>query len=73
MRINVIKQSLLNLVLTIFILVFGTACEEKDPPEPVKQGLKITFSHKVDGNDLRVNQLIYINAAGNPYEVTEVM
>lgn len=73
MKINGIKYQLLNLALTAFILFFASACEEKEPSEPVKQGLKITFSHKVDGNDLKVNQLIYTNAAGNPYEVTEVM
>ncbi|MDY0101578.1 MAG: hypothetical protein RBS07_01490 [Lentimicrobium sp.] len=72
MRINSIAHLLGNLILTAFIVVFITACQD-DPPDPVKQGLEITFSHKVDGSDLVVNNMIYTNAAGNPYEVTEIM
>ncbi|MDP2424112.1 MAG: hypothetical protein Q8M23_07180 [Bacteroidales bacterium] len=35
--------------------------------------MRISFSHKVDGELLQEDQMIYTNAAGNRYEVIEVM
>lgn len=72
MRMNSRIHLLGHLLFAAFILGFVAACQD-DPPDPVKQGLEITFSHKVDGSDLIVNNMIYTNAAGNPYEVTEIM
>jgi hypothetical protein len=49
-----------------------TSCTEKKPAETTNK-LKIMFNHRVDNNSLIFNQMIYTNAAGNNYEVTEVM
>ena len=54
-----------------FILIISTlliGCGNKE--ETGK--LDLQFSHHVDGNSLILNQLIYTNAAGNPYQVHEV-
>ena len=69
---NSIAHLTCKLIFVVFIMGFITACQN-DPPEPEKQGLEITFSHKVDGNVLIVNNMMYTNTAGNPYEVTEIM
>ncbi len=48
------------------------SCSEKQPDkEPNK--LRIVFKHQVGGQNLKTNELIYRNAAGNPYEISEVM
>ncbi|MBE0641961.1 MAG: hypothetical protein IH599_07995 [Bacteroidales bacterium] len=48
-------------------------CTKDDPPEPDPTGkLKLSFYHFVDGAPLTTDQLIYTNAAGNEYLITEV-
>ena len=55
------------------VIMSGLAsCTEKKPAETTNK-LKIKFNHRVDNNSLIFNQMIYTNAAGNNYEVTEVM
>lgn len=49
-----------------------TSCTEKKPVENSNK-LNIKFKHRVDNNNLVFNQMIYVNAAGNNYEVTEIM
>lgn len=59
----------------IFLLILATllgSCR-KDKQEEVKSRMLIHFEHKVDGEPLATDQMIYTNAAGNVYEVTEVM
>lgn len=59
--------------ILVLLLVFSlTACTEKESPAP-ENGLKIIFSHLAEDEPLITNQMIYENAAGNPYEVTEIM
>lgn len=59
----------------IFLLILATflgSCK-KDKQEEVKSRMLIHFEHKVNGVPLVTDQMIYTNAAGNVYEVTEVM
>lgn len=59
----------------IFLLILATllgSCR-KDKQEEVKSRMLIHFEHKVNGEPLVTDQMIYTNAAGNVYEVTEVM
>ena len=59
----------------IFLLILATlmgSCK-KDKQEEVKSRMLIHFEHKVDGEPLIKDQMIYTNAAGNVYEVTEVI
>jgi len=63
-------RQILVLISCLILMLFS--CKEKDPvKEPNK--LRITFKHQVDGEVLKTNELIYQNAAGNPYEIKEVM
>jgi len=59
-------------VMFLVLVALSVSCKkDKDEPEPAR--LQIRFSHKVDGQPLIKDQMIYTNAAGNVYEVTEVM
>jgi len=61
--------------LTIFLLLLAVliiSCK-KDKDEPESARMRIHFVHKVDAQPLIKNQMIYTNAAGNNYEVTEIM
>ncbi|MCC5928123.1 MAG: hypothetical protein JJU28_02655 [Cyclobacteriaceae bacterium] len=58
------------LVVLLLTVLFYSGCTNDDP---VAGGtLELSFLHKVDGADLVLNDMRYINAAGNHYEVTEV-
>lgn len=48
-----------------------TSC--KDDPEEKLSTVKIQFNHMVDGQALETHQMKYVNAAGNQYEVSEIM
>ena len=61
-----LSLSLFSLVLTL------TGCKEDVVPQPATS-LQINFLHKLDGNPLVTDSMMYTNAAGNNYEVTEIM
>lgn len=56
-------------VWAVLPMVFFACKKEK---EEGKGSIEIQFVHKVEGALLEVDQMIYENAAGNPYEVNEV-
>jgi hypothetical protein len=63
--------------IVIVVLIAACAlinCNKKSVPEPeINTGrLELVFEHYVNGSPLEKNSLIYVNAAGNPYLVTEV-
>ncbi len=57
-----------------FLFLF-TGCKKNEDPPPVALSGTLFFSidHQVDGAPLKLNELIYTNAAGNEYLVTDVM
>ena len=57
----------LLLPLFLFPLLF-TSCED----EPEVGNLNINFTHYVDQAPIQLNQMIYTNAASNPYQVNEI-
>lgn len=59
-------------ILLLSLIALLNSCG-KDNEEPAKASMQIRFVHKVDGAPLIKDQMIYTNAAGNHYEVTEVM
>ena len=61
-----------SIIVLLFSILVSVACN-KDKEEPEKASMQIRFVHKVDGEPLIKDQMIYTNAAGNVYEVTEVM
>jgi hypothetical protein len=65
------RQALIFVFSSLFsALLFFPACTDKE--EMAAGTLELNFVHKVDGAELILNDMRYINAAGNPYEVTEV-
>ncbi|MBK6963916.1 MAG: hypothetical protein IPH20_08180 [Bacteroidales bacterium] len=59
--------------LVFFIVLFTfTGCRDEED-KPVETSLKLSFRHTVDGADLIADEMIYTNAAGNEYEITEMM
>ncbi|MGF1636449.1 MAG: MbnP family protein [Cyclobacteriaceae bacterium] len=54
----------------IFFLCWLHAC--KDNVDLPVNNVKFEFVHQIDGNPMVANDMRYINAAGNEYEVTEV-
>lgn len=64
----------MRIIVAIFILLATLlgSCK-KDTQDEVQSKMKIHFMHKVEGEPLIKNQMIYTNAAGNVYEVAEIM
>jgi len=59
--------------IALLFLPFFISCKKQEPAPIAKSGRIIfTFEHQVNGASLIKNDLIYTNAAGNPYLVTEV-
>lgn len=58
----------------LLFLVFFTACKENPPEEPGSDTgkLSIGFLHLADGSPLVIDTMMYVNAAGNFYMITEV-
>lgn len=69
------KQALNSIVfLMISLLLFSFAgCAEKENPAADGNALRIIFQHRVGDQDVVFNDMRYTNAAGNPYEVREIM
>lgn len=69
------ERSLLVLPSFLVIMILFGGCKKSDEePTPGPYGkITFTFSHQVDGKPLRKNELIYTNAAGNEYLVTDLM
>lgn len=64
-------KPILFAVITAGILCIASC--GRDPDEnPASGKISITFRHLVNGEDLRVDTAIYVNAAGNHYLVSEI-
>jgi len=59
------------LLLAVLLPILFSGCSDDDPPAVNTHGrLVLILEHRGDGRPLVRNQRIYINAAGNPYEVS---
>ncbi len=56
--------------LSLCLLCFVFSCR-KEKPDPLA-GLKIEVEHSVNGSPLIVDEMRYLNAAGNQYMITEI-
>lgn len=63
---------LLSILLSTFLLV-NVSCKDENQVEKTTGKISISFNHKVDGLPLQKDMMKYINAAGNPYEINQVM
>jgi len=66
------KFNLTKYILYISIIFLLSCKKETTNNEGDFGKLKIEFSHSVDSLPLVKNQMVYINAAGNQYEISEV-
>jgi hypothetical protein len=72
MKNRMIKRK--NISIFLILILFLTGCKKEDSPAPVTPSGTIIFliDHQVNGQPLVENEMIYTNAAGNEYLVTEV-
>ncbi len=61
-------------MLLIVTVLITNSCKKSESDQNTETTGKITiqFAHKIDGNDIVYDTLIYVNAAGNPYLVNEI-
>ncbi len=63
----------INILLLAGILFSCNNKEDEIEPEEESGHIILKFDHYVDGKPLVIDSMMYVNAAGNPYEVNEVM
>lgn len=59
-------------VFLMYILIPGSCSTDDPEPEDTSGKLKLELLHKVNGNDLIFDSMMYINEAGNNYLVNEI-
>lgn len=62
-----------SLFMVAIIAGFSSCKEESSEPEPASGRISLNFIHLIDGIPLQKDTLKYTNAAGNPYEIDQVM
>ena len=68
----------IQFIISILIIQLGWilfSCQKETSPEPVPEtgNIKFKFLHYVDGHPLQKDTMMYVNAAGNHYEINELM
>ncbi len=69
-------KHILKFIYFLFTGMFLISCgDEPEITEPLPESghLELKFNHYVDGKPLITDSMCYVNAAGNPYEINEVM
>jgi len=66
------KPILASWYFIFFILVSTSSCGDKNEVVDPKGKIVIHFNHNVDGNPMEIDTLKYINAAENPYLISEI-
>lgn len=66
--------------ITFLLILIGFlfySCKDKSSSEieplPDTGHIIFNFNHCVDGKSLQIDTMLYVNAAGNPYEVNEIL
>ncbi len=70
--INHKTSLLLSLAAVALVTLLSSSCRKNDIKEENGGHLSFTFQHSVDGNPLVTDTMMYRNAAGNPYLVTNI-
>jgi hypothetical protein len=60
-------------VLLIVLVIFACKKPQENPPVSETGHISFKFTHVVDGLPLQTDTMMYVNAAGNPYEVSQLM
>lgn len=66
------KKRILFIIIAA-LLIFSWGCSIEDETLIGSNSLKINFQFKESGQDVVFSEMCYTNAAGNQYEVTEIM
>jgi hypothetical protein len=67
-------KSTFNVILIIVLLAIAVSCKDNDTEPSMQVGnISLSFLHLVDGLPLQKDTLKYVNTAGNPYEIDQVM
>lgn len=66
-------KNLLLVPALIAGIILLSACDKKEVDKDNESTLKIVFEHKAGSDELIFNDCRYTNAAGNPYEISEIM
>lgn len=61
-----------NILFWAVAALFTVACGKDDKPGPPEGNLRLHFDHQVDGDSLKLSEMIYTNAAGNSYRVVRL-
>lgn len=73
---NMLLYQALSLIKRIFVIlllfVFVSCDKDTSEKEDVTGRIVLSFSQKIDGEDIDYDTLRYVNAAGNPYMVNEI-
>jgi hypothetical protein len=68
------KYALLLSLIFGSLLLINVSCNNDKPEENETSGhISFSFTHLVDGLALQKDNMKYVNAAGNPYEINQVM
>jgi len=68
------KYALLLSIILGILLFLDISCKNDKPEVAEPTGhISFTFTHLVDGLPLQKDVMKYVNAAGNPYEINQVM
>lgn len=68
------KYALLITFLFGTLLLINVSCNNDEPDNNTTSGhISFSFTHLVDGLALQKDNMKYVNAAGNPYEINQVM
>jgi len=70
---NYFRYLFYGLFSILFLVACGREPGENIDPEPEAGHIRLKFSHFADGRPLILDSMMYVNAAGNPYEISEVM
>lgn len=69
-----VKYSRLAILLFGFLMLTNVSCNNDKPDSIQPTGhISFNFTHLVDGLPLEKDNMKYVNAAGNPYEINQVM
>lgn len=67
------SHSFFLLLLSASLVLFSSCRKKTTEPEEETGHIAFRFTHHVDGSPLIKDSLCYVNAAGNPYEVSQLM
>lgn len=74
---HIFRYGIINLYTILLTVFLFSSCSEGpiEEPEPIPNTghINFNFTHHVDQKPLQLDSMMYINAAGNPYEVNEVL